>query len=72
MNFNKIFEIYMAKLKGIRPFLDTKIGSRLALLFIADFIVMFLAPLLHGFVGTALFGWIDPFIIKDYSRRRYI
>jgi len=38
--------------------LQTKIGSRLGLCFIADFIILFLAPLLHGFVGTAIFGCV--------------
>lgn len=58
MNFNALWEGYKRKLVDIRPFLRTKIGSKLALFFIADFIVLFFAPLLHGFVGTALFGCV--------------
>jgi len=53
-----LWEQYLAKLRDTRPFLRTKIGSRLALLGIADFIVLFFAPLIHGFVGSALFGCV--------------
>ena len=56
MNFNALWEAFRAKLIDIRPFLRTKIGSRLGLLFIADFLILFFAPLLHGFVGTAIFA----------------
>ena len=55
---NRLWLDYKSKLRGVRPFLRTKIGSRLAILAIIDFIVLFLAPLLHGFVGTAIFGCV--------------
>ena len=58
MNFRLIWEQYRKKLRSIRPFLRTKVGSRLALLGIADFIALFFAPLLHGFVGAAIFGCV--------------
>lgn len=58
MNLNKLWNAYQRKLHEIRPFLRTKTGSRLALLAILDFIILFFAPLLHGFVGTALFGCV--------------
>lgn len=58
MNFNALYEAFKRKVADIRPFLRTKIGSRLGLLFILDFIALFFAPLLHGFVGTALFGCV--------------
>lgn len=69
MNFNALWEEYRQKLADIRPFLRTKIGSKLALLFIADFIALFFAPLLHGFVGTALFGCVaSVFLILIWRR----
>ncbi len=55
---NQLWNNYKQKLHDIRPFLRTKIGSRLAILAIIDFIILFFAPLLHGFVGTALFGCV--------------
>lgn len=55
---NKLWINYKQKLHDIRPFLRTKIGSRLAIFGILDFIVLFIAPLLHGFVGTAIFGCV--------------
>lgn len=58
MNLNKIWNGFMDKARDMRPFLRTKIGSRLAILAILDFIVLFFAPLLHGFVGTAIFGCV--------------
>ncbi len=58
MNFNALWEEFKAKLTDIRPFLRTKIGSRLGLLFIADFLILFFAPLIHGFVGTAIFACV--------------
>lgn len=58
MNFNALYEDFKAKLIDIRPFLKTKIGSRLAIFFILDFIALFFAPLLHGFVGAAIFGCV--------------
>lgn len=56
MNFRVILERFKEKLQSSRPFLKTKIGSRLGLLAILDFIVLFFAPAIHGFVGAALFG----------------
>ena len=58
MNFNALWEEFKKKAVDIRPFLRTKTGSRLALFFIADFIILLFAPLLHGFVGTAIFGCV--------------
>ena len=58
MNFYALWEEFKARLLDIRPFLQTRIGSRLALLFAADFIILFFAPLMHGFVGTAIFGCV--------------
>ena len=56
MSFRAVLDSFLAKLKESRPFLRTKIGSRLALLGILDFIILFFAPGIHGFVGAALFG----------------
>ena len=56
MSFRVILDSFLDKLRSTRPFLRTKIGSRLALLGILDFILLFFAPAIHGFVGTALFG----------------
>lgn len=56
MNFRVILDRFREKLRASRPFLRTKIGSRLGLLAILDFIVLFFAPAIHGFVGAALFG----------------
>lgn len=58
MGFSKLFDEYKRRLTACRPFLRTKIGSRLALLGIADFIFLFFAPLIRGFVGAALFGCV--------------
>lgn len=55
---NRLWNEYKRHLRDVRPFLRTKVGSRLAILGILDFIVLFFAPLLHGFVGTALFGCV--------------
>lgn len=55
---NKLWNDYKQKAQDMRPFLRTKTGSRLAILAILDFIVLFFAPLLHGFVGTAIFGCV--------------
>lgn len=76
MNFNKFFEDFKRKLKGIRPFLRTKTGSRLALIFIALFIVLFFAPLFHGFVGAAIFGCVGAvyliLIWRKYDKEHVI
>lgn len=58
MNFTMLWEEFKKKLFDIRPFLRTKVGSKLALLGILDFFILFFAPLLHGFVGTAIFGCV--------------
>ena len=58
MNFNHLWETYKEKCQDVRPFLRTKTGSRLAIAAILDFIILFFAPLMHGFVGTALFGCV--------------
>ncbi|MBQ3264215.1 MAG: hypothetical protein IJH07_00420 [Ruminococcus sp.] len=55
---NRLWNTYKEKARDIRPFLRTKTGSRLAILAIIDFIVLFFAPLIHGFVGAALFGCV--------------
>ena len=55
---NKLWNNYKQKAQDMRPFLRTKTGSRLAILGILDFIVLFFAPMLHGFVGTAIFGCV--------------
>ena len=69
MNLNHLWESYKQKLHDIRPFLRTKIGSRLAILGIIDFILLFFAPLIHGFVGTALFGCVaSVYLILTWRR----
>ena len=55
---NNLWNTFTSKAKDMRPFLRTKTGSRLAILAITDFIVLFFAPLLHGFVGTAIFACV--------------
>lgn len=66
---NNLWNLYQQKLHDIRPFLRTKIGSRLAILGILDFIVLFFAPLIHGFVGTALFGCVASVYLMLMWRR---
>ena len=46
----------------MRSFLRTKTGSRMGILGILNFIVLFFAPLLHGFVGTAIFT-LNPIVL---------
>ena len=58
MNFNALWEEFKSRAQNIRPFLQTKIGTRLGILFAADFLILFFAPLIHGFVGTAIFGCV--------------
>lgn len=70
MNFNALWEAFKAKLFDIRPFLQTKVGSKLALFFIADFVILFFAPLLHGFVGTAIFGCVASVYLILIWRRK--
>ncbi|WP_316631716.1 hypothetical protein [uncultured Ruminococcus sp.] len=54
----RLWEIYKQKAQDIKPFLKTKVGSRLAIIAIIDFVILFFAPLIHGFVGTAIFGCV--------------
>ena len=65
----RLWNNYLEKAKDIRPFLRTKTGSRLAILAIIDFIVLFFAPLLHGFVGTAIFGCVASVYLMLVWRR---
>ena len=65
----RLWNNYKKKAKDIRPFLRTKIGSRLAILGIIDFIVLFFAPLLRGFVGTAIFGCVASVYLMLVWRR---
>ncbi len=58
MNINALWEEFKRRALDMRPFLRTKPGSRLGLLFVLDFILLLFAPLLHGFVGTAIFGCV--------------
>ena len=66
---NRLWNNYKEKAREIRPFLRTKTGSRLAILAIIDFIVLFIAPLLHGFVGTAFFGCVASVYLMLVWRR---
>ena len=69
MNFNALWEEYRRRLVDIRPFLRTKTGSKLGVLFALDFIILFFAPLMHGFVGTAIFGCVaSVFLILIWRR----
>lgn len=54
----RLWETYKQKLQDIKPFLRTKTGSRLAIIAIIDFVMLFFAPLIHGFVGVAIFGCV--------------
>ena len=58
MNFNRLWTDYKEKLHSVRPFLNTKTGSKLTIAVILDFVFLFFAPLMHEFVGTALFGCV--------------
>ena len=69
MDFKKILDGFLKKLEDTRPFLRTKIGSKLALFGIADFIILFFAPLMHGFVGAALFGCVASVYLVLIWRR---
>ena len=60
---------YKQKARDIRPFLRTKTGSRLAIFAILDFIILFFAPLIHGFVGTAIFGCVATVFLMLIWRR---
>lgn len=66
---NKLWLSYKQKARDIRPFLRTKTGSRLAIFAILDFIILFIAPLIHGFAGTAIFGCVaSVFLILVWRR----
>ena len=54
LNISAVLNTFKKKIRGIRPFLKTKIGSR----YIAIFILLFFAPLFHEFVGTAIVGCV--------------
>ena len=54
MDFTALWNEFKKKTVDIRPFLRTKIGSRLTILCVLDFLALFFAPLLRGFVGTAI------------------
>ena len=69
INFKLLWEQFLRRLRDTRPFVRTKIGSRLTLLAIADFIVLFFAPLLHGFVGAAIFGCVASVYLVLIWRR---
>ena len=69
MNFHVILDSFKAKMRGARPFMRTKVGSRLTLLCILDFILLFFAPALHAFVGSALFGCVASVYLVLIWRR---
>lgn len=58
LNISAVLNNFKKKILGVRPFLKTKIGSRLAIIFIALFILLFFAPLFHDFVGAAIMGCV--------------
>lgn len=55
---NRLWNTYKEKAKDIKPFLRTKKGSILAIIGILDFLALFVAPLVHGSVGAAIFGCV--------------
>lgn len=73
---NRLWNTYKEKANNIRPFLRTKIGSKLTIIAILDFLILFVAPLLHGFVGTAIFGCVGSvylmLIWRKYDREHVI
>ena len=58
LNINAVLNTFKKKIQGVRPFLKTKIGSRLGLIFVALFILLFFAPLFHDFVGAVIVGCV--------------
>ena len=66
---NNLWLTYKQKARDIRPFLRTKTGSRLAIFAILDFIILLFAPLIHGFVGTAVFGCVATVFLILLWRR---
>ncbi len=54
----RLWETYKQKAQDIKPFLRTKTGSRMAIIAMIDFVILFFAPLIHGFVGVAIFGCV--------------
>ena len=69
MSFKKVWDGFKAKLRASRPFLRTKTGSRLGIFCILDFLILFFAPLLHGFVGAAIFGCVASVFLVLMWRR---
>lgn len=69
MNFRIVIDRFKAKMRASRPFRRTKIGSRLTLLCILDFILLFFAPAMHAFVGAALFGCVASVYLVQIWRR---
>lgn len=65
----RLWETYKQKMQDIRPFLRTKLGSRMAIIAIIDFVILFFAPLIHGFVGTAIFGCVGSVYLMLMWRR---
>lgn len=65
----QLWNTFQVKAHDIRPFLRTKTGSRLAILAILDFVILFVAPLMHGFVGTAIFGCVATVYLILFWRK---
>ena len=74
--FNKLYMQFRKKLYDVRPFVRTKIGSRLALIGALGFILLFFAPLFHGFAGAAIFGCVGAvylvLIWRHYDREHAV
>ena len=73
---SRLWNTYKEKANNIRPFLRTKTGSKLTIIAILDFLILFVAPMLHGFVGTAIFGCVGSvylmLIWRKYDREHVI
>lgn len=73
---SRLWEMYKAKARDIRPFLRTKQGRILAILGALDFLILFVAPLMHGFVGVAIFGCVASVYLilmwRKYDREHVI
>lgn len=73
---NQLWYNFKAKAVDMRPFLRTKTGSKLAIFGVIEFVVLFFAPLLHGFVGTAIFGCVTGVYLillwRKYDREHVI
>ena len=69
MNLNALFESFKQKCKTMIPFIKTKKGKRLSILFILIFVLMFFAPAFHEFVGTALIGCVAaPYLVLIWRK----